>query len=382
MTTPVQPILPPATLGMLGGGQLGRMFTLAARRMGYRVVVLDPDANSPAAQVADAVIAGAYDDPAALAQLAAQCAAVSTEFENVPAPSLAWLAERLPVAPGASAVAIAQDRVQEKNFFHQAGLTTAPFAVIETPADLEQSFDDFLPGILKTARLGYDGKGQIRVSSAAEVVSAWQQLGSVACVLEKRLALVSEVSVIVARSFAGHSAVFPVSENHHADGILDVSIVPARVPDTLAVKAQQMAIQLADALDYVGVMALELFVLDNGDLVANEMAPRPHNSGHYSIDACAFSQYEQQVLTLCGFAPASTTLHSPVVMVNILGDSWANGSPRWEVLLGHPRTKLHLYGKNEARPGRKMAHFCVLDDCIDHALAQARELQSSLVAQP
>ena len=374
------PILPPAMLGILGGGQLGRMFLVAAKTMGYRVTVLDPDPYSPAGQLADVHLCVPYDDPVGLAEMAKTCAAVTTEFENVNAESMSWLAEFVPVAPSSACVAIAQDRIREKAFINAAGLATAPYLALEAPDALSGDLDAFLPGILKTARLGYDGKGQMRVNSAKEARAAFQSLKFQRCVLEKLLPLHQEVSVIVARSGAGRCAVFPVAENEHANGILDVSIVPARISADVRDKAQAMALALADQLDYIGVLAVEFFVLDGGDIVINEIAPRPHNSGHYTIDACLSSQFEQQVRTLCGLAPGDTELLKPVVMVNLLGDVWgAEGAdPHWSALMAAPNAKLHLYGKLEARPARKMGHFTVLADTVDGALVQAQALKASL----
>ncbi|QNM96544.1 5-(carboxyamino)imidazole ribonucleotide synthase [Chitinimonas koreensis] len=374
------PILPPAMLGILGGGQLGRMFTIAAKTMGYRVTVLDPDGNAPAADFADVHLRAAYNDHAALKELAETCAAVTTEFENVNADSMRWLAKYLPVSPSGDCVAIAQDRIQEKAWIRKAGLATAPYLALETVTDLNHDLAPYLPGILKTARLGYDGKGQMRVRTAEEARAAYADLGGQPCVLEKMLPLASEVSAIVTRTSSHEVAVFPVAENRHARGILDVSIVPARVPVALAEQARTMARQLAEALDYVGVLAVEFFVLEDDSLVVNEIAPRPHNSGHYTIDACVTSQYEQQVRAMCGLHPGRPDLLSPVVMVNLLGDVWRDdgGEPNWEVLMQAPNAHLHLYGKKEARPGRKMGHFCVLAQDADAALEQAEALKDTL----
>ncbi|SFZ70345.1 5-(carboxyamino)imidazole ribonucleotide synthase [Chitinimonas taiwanensis] len=373
-------ILPPAMLGILGGGQLGRMFTVAAKTMGYRVTVLDPDAHAPAADFADVHLCAAYNDPVALKQLADSCAAVTTEFENVNADSMRWLAQHVPVSPSGDCVAIAQDRILEKSWIRKAGLETAPYLALETVEDLNHDLSPYLPGILKTARLGYDGKGQVRVKTAEEARAAYADLGGQACVLEKMLPLVCEVSAIVTRTSAHESAVFPLAENRHAKGILDVSIVPAQVAPELAARAQQMAIQLAEALDYIGVLAVEFFVLEGDALVLNEIAPRPHNSGHYTIDACVTSQYEQQVRAMCHLHPGKPDLLSPVVMVNLLGDVWQDdgGEPNWEVLMQAPNAHLHLYGKKEARPGRKMGHYCVLANTAEDALAQAEAIKDTL----
>jgi len=373
-------IEPGAFLGLLGGGQLGRMFTMAAQSMGYRVMVLDPGSDSPAGSVADAHVAADYLDSQGLRALASQCAAVTTEFENVPAESLRFLAEHCRVSPAADSVAVAQDRIREKRFLTSAGLEVAPYKAIESDADLAEGVGHLLPGILKRSRLGYDGKGQIRVEAAAQLEGAFAQLGGEPCVLERRLPLALELSCVVARAFDGSTIAWPVAENRHAAGILDVSIVPARVPPPLAAAARDAAIAVAERLDYRGVLCVEFFVLEDGRLLANEIAPRPHNSGHYTIDACVTSQFEQQARVLCGMPFGDTSLHNPAVMVNVLGDLWARGEPRWEHVLRIPRAKLHLYGKREARPGRKMGHYTVLADTVEEALHLALAAREDLRA--
>ena len=375
-------IFPDAMLGMLGGGQLGRMFTLAAHSMGYRVTVLDPDPLSPAGAIADVHLKAAYQDREALQQLADTCEAVTTEFENVPADSLRWLAAHCPVRPAGDAVAIAQDRVREKRFLEANGIPVAPFAVIDTEADCARVDPALLPGILKRARFGYDGKGQARVATLDEVRAAFVAMGAETCVLERKVELACEISAVVARGADGATQTFPIAENQHRNGILDVSIVPARVSPALAHAATDAAAAIAGKLDYCGVLAVEFFVTGDGKLLANEMAPRPHNSGHYTIDACATSQFEQQVRTLCGLPLGDPRLLSPVVMVNLLGDVWQHGTPRWERVFAHPAAKLHLYGKHEARVGRKMGHYTVLGDTADLALARALDIQSQLAPQP
>jgi 5-(carboxyamino)imidazole ribonucleotide synthase len=377
----IKPILPPAMLGILGGGQLGRMFAMAAKTMGYGVTVLDPDPSAPAAEIADVHLCKPYTDPEALAELARQCAAVTTEFENVNADSMRWLASQgVKVSPSGDSVAIAQDRMKEKNFIRDAGLATAPFLVIENSGDLEQDLSPYLPGILKTARNGYDGKGQVRIKSLEEARYALSELKHQPCVLEKMLPLKAEVSVIVARSAANEVACFPPAENIHTDGVLDISIVPARISTEITEQARNMAIQLVEKLDYIGVIAVEFFVLEDDSLVINEMAPRPHNSGHYTLDATFSSQFEQQVRTMCGLYPGKPDLHTPVVMVNLLGDVWHDdgSEPNWEIMLTAPNTKLHLYGKKEARAGRKMGHYNVLASNVDAALEQALALKETL----
>ena len=372
-------IFPGATLGVLGGGQLGRMFTTRAQSMGYEVVVLDPDRASPAGAVANRHLCAPYDDTAALDALARAAAAVTTEFENVPAASLRRLAERCLTAPPVQALATAQDRITEKQFLRDGGFETAPFGVVRSPADLPAALAEAgLPAILKTSRLGYDGKGQATIGSAAEAEAAFEGFGGVACVLERRLDLEIELSVVLARGRDGHCTAFPVAENRHADGILDTSVVPARVSIELAGRARDLAMRVAEAMHYVGVLGVELFVAGGGRLYVNEMAPRPHNSGHYTIDACMPDQFEQQVRTLCDLPLTNPVLLSPVAMANLLGDLWNGGAPRWEEALRRPGVRLHLYGKADARPGRKMGHLNAVAATPDLALEKALEARESL----
>ena len=372
-------ILPGATLGVVGGGQLGRMFTLRAREMGYRVVVLEPDPRSPAGQVADAQIAAPYDDAGALDQLAERCAAVTTEFENVPAAALERLAARIPVRPGAAAVAIAQDRIAEKSFLRDAGIPTAAFAPVRTGEELEAALRTVpLPALLKTSRMGYDGKGQAHVPEMARGAAAWEGLQEVACILEERLELEAEISVVLARGADGAIAAFPPGENVHRNGILHTTTVPARLPAALQAEAVQLASDVADRLEYAGVLAVEMFVARGGRLLVNELAPRPHNSGHYTIDACSVDQFEQQTRVLAGMPLGDPRLLSPCCMINILGDAWAHGTPRWDRALAIPGIKLHLYGKAEPRAGRKMGHMTCLAGSADEALTRAQEALAAL----
>lgn len=377
-------ILPPAMLGMLGGGQLGRFFVIAAHEMGYRVTVLDPDANSPAGKIADLHLCAAFDDKIALAELASTCAAITTEFENVPADSLSFLAQSTPVRPSAYSVAIAQHRVSEKNFLKQAGLPVAPYEVINEVEDLPNDDSDIYPAILKVARFGYDGKGQARVKNQHEAQVAFKQFEREECVLEKMLKLDYEVSVVLARDIHGNVATFPTSENSHLNGILDVSIVPARGSDSISHQAQKLAILVAEKLDYTGVIGVEFFVC-HGELLVNEMAPRPHNSGHYTIDACVTNQFEQQVRVMTGLPLGSSRQHSPAVMVNILGDIWPvddktqkQVEPAWQQAFNNTQLKMHLYGKQQARPGRKMGHFTVINASRDEAIKQAMQVRADL----
>jgi len=391
--TPVSPILPGAWLGMVGGGQLGRMFCFAAQAMGYRVAVLDPDESSPAGRVADRHLRAAYTDEAALTELARLCAAVSTEFENVPAASLDFLGRSTFVSPAGRCVAIAQDRIAEKRFIESCGVPVAPHVVIESQDALaalsDAELEAVLPGILKTARLGYDGKGQVRVTSAEAVRDAYSEFSGVPCVLEKLLPLKFEVSALVARGAGGATALYPLAQNIHRHGVLALTMVPAPdAPAALVERAQQAARRIAEALGYVGVLCVEFFVLEDGSLVANEMAPRPHNSGHYTVDACAASQFEQQVRAMTGMPLGDPRQHSPAVMLNILGDVWFAGSgptgtagagtttpvtPPWHDVAAMPTARLHLYGKEEARPGRKMGHINFTAATLDEARTAARD---------
>jgi 5-(carboxyamino)imidazole ribonucleotide synthase len=371
-------ILPGATLGLLGGGQLGRMFTVAARTLGYRVSVLDPDAHAPAAEFATTHLAAPYDDPAALDELARTCAAVTTEFENAPAAALDALAARTVVRPAGASVAIAQDRRREKAFFAGNGFAPGAWARVESPADFDAALAAVpLPALLKTARLGYDGKGQARIASRAELAAAFASWKSAPCVLEQLLVLERELSVVLARSDDGQVAVFPVAENRHARGILDMTIAPARIDHALAEEATRIAVRLAASLEYVGVLAVEMFVV-GGRLLLNEIAPRPHNSGHYTIDACRTSQFEQQARVLCGLPLGDPSQHTPAVMVNLLGDIWARGEPDWAAVLSHPGAHLHLYGKREARAGRKMGHVTVCEASPERTLAAALAIRAAL----
>ena len=377
-------LLPGATLGVMGGGQLGRMFVHAAQRLGYFTAVLDPDPTSPAGRVSHHHLHADYLDTPALAELARLADAITTEFENVPAQALAQLAAHRPVAPGGEAVAIAQDRAREKAHFTRCGVPCALHALIQTPEQLAAVGDALLPGILKTARLGYDGKGQARVATRAELARAWDDLRHVPCVLEKMLPLAREISVVVARGADGEMVNLPVQRNLHRGGILAVTeVVDGLVDPDLAAQAVAATRAVAEGLDYVGVLCVEFFVLEGGALVVNEMAPRPHNSGHWSLDGSDLSQFDLQVRTLAGLPLVQPRQHSPAIMLKLLGDLWfpagtstgpqtgvhtgANSAspsgisaprePNWPAVLALPGAHLHLYGKTEARPGRKMGHL-------------------------
>ena len=379
----LNPILPGATLGVLGGGQLGRMFAHAAQSMGYFTAVLDADATSPAGLVSHHHIQTTYLDEAGLSELARISAAITTEFENVPAAALQALAKQRPVSPSAASVAIAQNRVAEKAHFvacaakqtEQGGadaITVAPYAVIETAAQVAAISADLLPGILKTARMGYDGKGQIRVKTQAELIAAFAELGQVTCVLEKMLPLKAEYSVILARGRDGQVVHFPPQLNVHVDGILaTTSVYEGNMPSAGVKRAIAAAISVADELQYVGVMCVELFLLHDDSLVVNEIAPRPHNSGHYTIDACDVSQFELQVRTMCQLPLTQPSQHSPAIMLNILGDVWFAGNsataqtPPWDQVLALPGAHLHLYGKKDAKKGRKMGHLTITGATVE-----------------
>jgi 5-(carboxyamino)imidazole ribonucleotide synthase len=363
------------------------MFCMAAQSMGYRVAVLDPGDESPAGSVADRHILAHYGDRHGLATLADLVEAATTEFENVPAASLEYLGRRARVTPSADSVAIAQDRIREKQFLANNGFAVAPFAVLATEADARAIDPALLPGIVKSARFGYDGKGQIRIDDAAGVPAAFAAMGAAPCVLERMVPLTCELSVIVARNDRGDAVTWPVAENRHRDGILDSTIVPARIAPALASEARDVALRVAAALDYRGVLCVEFFVVD-GVLLINEIAPRPHNSGHYTIDACVTSQFEQQVRILADLPLGDTRAHGPAVMINLLGDVWfdapsgtpdaARREPDWRAVLEVPEAKLHLYGKDEARRGRKMGHVTCVAPTLDQALAAARAIRRQL----
>jgi 5-(carboxyamino)imidazole ribonucleotide synthase len=375
------------TLGVMGGGQLGRMFVHAAQRMGYFTAVLDPDPASPAGLVSHYHVQADYLDEQALAQMMQRCAAITTEFENVPSGAMFTLGAHRPVAPSAQSLAIAQDRIREKAHFKACGVPTAPYAVITDAQQLADIDDRLLPGILKTARLGYDGKGQVRVRDRAELVAAWAQLKSVPCVLEGLLDLRAECSVLLARGWDGAMVSYPVQRNLHRDGILAMTeVFEENLAPALAEAAQQAARAIAQELQYVGVLCVEFFVVaqDGAEvLVVNEIAPRPHNSGHYTIDACDESQFDLQVRTLVGLPLTPPRQHSPAVMLNLLGDLWfdapghpggdAPHTPDWSALLALPGAHLHLYGKLRASRGRKMGHLTITAATVAQVRATARQ---------
>ncbi|MBN8775822.1 5-(carboxyamino)imidazole ribonucleotide synthase [Thiomonas arsenitoxydans] len=368
-------IPPGATLGVLGGGQLGRMFAQAAQSAGYGVAVLEADEAAPAAQVTGIHLAARYDDPLALDQLAHDCAAVTVEFENIPAHSMQWLESRVPLAPAPQALAVCQDRAQEKALFARLGVPCAPHAVLAASGGLGAVSTELFPGILKTARLGYDGKGQITVQTAADLPAAWAALGGVDCVLEKKLDLAYELSVVMARGRDGCSVLYEPQQNLHRDGILFASFSPgAPITPDIAEAAQNAAATVAEGLDYVGVLCVEFFALRDGRLLANEIAPRPHNSGHHTIDSCTVSQFELQWRTLVNAPLLAPRQHSATVMLNLLGDLWFDATgqqrePDWATVLAQPGAHLHLYGKHAPRKGRKMGHLT----CTAATPAEARQ---------
>jgi len=360
------------------------MFCMAAQSLGYKVAVLDPGAESPAGSVADRHFRADYLYPGALEAMRDLCLAATTEFENVPAAALEFLGRERRVTPAAASVAIAQDRISEKTFISGHGFPVAPFTVLRSRADVARVDARLLPGIVKSSRFGYDGKGQVRVRTPSEIESAFGAMGERPCVLERLMELHAELSVIVARDDGGGHATWSVAENRHRDGILDVSIVPARVEPRVASDARTIATALAAALDYRGVLCVELFVTPGDTLIVNEIAPRPHNSGHCTIDACITSQFEQQARILAALPMGATLQHTPAVMLNLLGDAWFDDDaetarePDWSSVLAHPQANLHLYGKHEPRRGRKMGHVTCLGETLDDALAAARSIRRDL----
>jgi 5-(carboxyamino)imidazole ribonucleotide synthase len=379
--SPRPPLPPGSTLGVLGGGQLGRMLAFVARRMGYRIVSWVGGPDTGPAGVADHVIEAPFDSPEGLAAFLGLAEAATVEFENIPRGLLEAVAERIPLMPGAAAVSICQHREREKRFLEDKGIPCARFAVVETAAQLGEALAA-LPeggGILKTAEFGYDGKGQVAVNRGSDPEAVWAAFSTPRAVLEERVDLAAELSVLVVRDGGGRALAYDPAENFHRDHILDVSIVPARLDPGILDEARAIALAVAEALDYRGLLAVEFFLSRDGRLLVNEMAPRPHNSGHHTIDACETSQFEQQLRVLCGLAPGGVRLHSPTVMLNLLGDVWedAEGRPDWPAVVALPGAHLHLYGKHEARRGRKMGHVTFTAPTLGEALAaqsRAREI--------
>ncbi|MDC0741962.1 5-(carboxyamino)imidazole ribonucleotide synthase [Polyangium mundeleinium] len=375
------PILPGRTVGILGGGQLGRMFAIAARRMGYRVHALDPSQDGPAGQVADVEVVAPYEDVDAARRFAEAVDVVTFEFENVPSETLAAVAERRPVYPSPAVLDTCRHRLREKRFLAKGGFPVAGFAEIRTEDELRAALVRLgTPAILKTAEFGYDGKGQVRIDAPESAGRAFQALGGKLGVLEAFVPFACELSVVVARSHEGDIVPFEVAENRHARHILDVSLAPAGVPAAARARATEVASDIAKAIDLVGVLGVEMFYLPNGDIVVNELAPRPHNSGHYTFDACVTSQFEQQLRAVCGLPLGEPTLLRPAAMANLLGDLWEHGEPQWDRAAAFPDVKIHLYGKTEARPGRKMGHLVAMAETAEKASARVLAARSALVS--
>ena len=378
-TTEQKSIPPGGVVGILGGGQLGRMLAIAARRMGYRVHAYEPQPDCPAGQICDVEVNAPYTDSAALEKFAQGVDVISFEFENIPRTALDTVSALKPVRPRGEVLHICQNREREKNFLRSQGFPCAPFRVLDSADSLASALAEIgTPSVLKTADFGYDGKGQLKISAPTDAAELWQRFGAPRGVLEKWIPFEAELSVVCARSLNGEVIPFPCSENIHENHILDLSIVPARFTPEIAARAEKIAAAIAEALDVVGLIAVEFFLTRDGELLVNELAPRPHNSGHFSFDACVTSQFEQQLRAVCGLPLGSPELLRPVVMWNILGDLWKNGEPDWSVVLREPGAKLHLYGKSEARPGRKMGHVCVMADSTAEALAVIEKIRAGL----
>lgn len=371
--TDFEPILPGATIGVLGSGQLGRMFAIAARRLGYRVHTFSPDSDTPTGQVADREVTASYDDLSAVREFASQVSVVTFEFENVPAATAEAAGALVPVRPSGQVLHITQHRLREKTFLSQSGFPVTPFRRVTTLAELEGALAEFgAPAILKTAGWGYDGKGQVRINRLDEAGSAWSKLATDESVLEAFVDFSAEASVVAVRGRGGECVSFPMIENSHSRHILDLSVCPARVPARVQQEGEAMARRVLESLDVVGVLCVEYFVGRDGQLLINELAPRPHNSGHLTIDACLSCQFEQQVRSICGLPLGSVEQVRPAAMANLLGDLWFPKPPNWIAACQDPRVKLHLYGKAEARPGRKMGHLTALADSVEEAVLQAQ----------
>lgn len=378
----MKPVQPGSTIGMLGGGQLGRMSILAGRQMGYRFVVLEPKSPSAAGMVADAVIEKAYDDEAGLREFAGRADRATLEFENIPSRSLDVLAESVGVFPGKRALGICQNRAREKAFLKDNGIPCAPFAIVKSLEELKAALGETgFPAVLKTADFGYDGKGQVRIEEGDPLEPVWEPYDGHAAVLEGWVDFTGEYSILCGRNPDGETCVYPLIHNVHRNHILHTSVSPAGLDPRLEAEAASIALRIASGLDLVGLVAVELFLTADGWIV-NEMAPRPHNSGHLTIDAHATSQFEQHIRLVCGLTPGDTAQHTPACMLNLLGDVWAAGAPDWAALLKDARCKLHLYDKGDPRPGRKMGHVTFLGDdpaeCLERALACDRALYAAI----
>ncbi|HZS50611.1 MAG TPA: 5-(carboxyamino)imidazole ribonucleotide synthase [Bryobacterales bacterium] len=375
----IQPILPGAALGVLGSGQLGRMFAIAARRMGYRVHTLSPDEDTPTGQIADLEVQASYDDLDAVSQFAAGVSVVTFEFENVPAATAEAAARCAPVRPSGSILHITQQRIREKSFLTQAGLPVTPYREVRSLDGLNRALADLgAPAVLKTAAFGYDGKGQFRIDAPNRAAEAWDAIGKQQAVLEAFIDFECEISVVAARGEDGAFVHYGAIENQHSRHILDISVAPARVPARVAEEAVELARCVLDKLGVVGVLCVEFFVTHDGSLLINELAPRPHNSGHLTVDACVTSQFEQQLRAVCGLPLGSTEMHRPAAMANLLGDLWTSGEPDWRAACAFADVKLHLYGKLDARPGRKMGHLTALNRDPDEAYRTVLAARESL----
>lgn len=378
----IQPILPGATIGVLGSGQLGRMFAIAARRMGYRVHTFSPDVDTPTGQIADIEVTASYDDLDAVAEFARRVSVVTFEFENVPAPAAQAAARCAPVRPDGAILHTTQQRIREKSFLTKAGLPITPYREVRSLDDLDRALAHLgFPAVLKTAAFGYDGKGQFKIDSHGQVREAWSAVGEQESVLEAFLDLGCEISVVAARGADGQFVHFGAIENQHSRHILDLSIAPARVVPKIAAAAVEMARVVLEKLEVVGVLCVEFFVTRDGRLLINELAPRPHNSGHLTVDACVSSQFEQQLRAVCGLPLGSTEMHRPAAMANLLGDLWSSGEPNWPAALAHPDVKLHLYGKLDPRVGRKMGHLTALNRDAEAAYRTVEKARNSLREQ-
>lgn len=377
----IRPVLPGAVIGVLGSGQLGRMFALAARRMGYRVHTFSPESDTPTGQVADVEVTSSYDDLDAVSRFAQQVSVVTFEFENVPAATVEAAVKFAPVRPSGLVLHTAQHRLREKTFLQTNKFPVAPFRRVASPEDLARALKDIgCPAVLKTAGFGYDGKGQTKILSSADADKALAGLKGQEAILEGFVNFEKEVSVVAARGLDGSFAAYPVFENAHKNHILDVTVMPADIPEKTAKEAVEIAQALFNKLEVVGVLCVEFFLTKDGRLLINEMAPRPHNSGHVTIDACITSQFEQQLRAVCGLPLGAADFHKPAAMANLLGDLWESGEPAWAALCAMPEVKLHLYGKTAARPGRKMGHINGLADTTDQA--RQRVIAARAALQP
>lgn len=373
-----KPVLPGATLGILGSGQLGRMFAIAAKRLGYNVHVFSPDQNSPAGQVSDHETTADYLDQEQVVAFAKKVDVVSYEFENIPTDTVQWIAEHTPVRPGVKALETAQHRAVEKTFVQSVGVPVTPFKSMNELGDINDDDSNLFPAIMKTVRDGYDGKGQTTVETLADVESAWNRLGQKNVILEKRVEFVDEQSVIGVRGQDGSFVSYGPFLNDHENHILSTSVVGPHPPEELKSKADEIAKSIMDALDYVGVLCIEFFRTQDNQLLVNELAPRPHNSGHITIDSHVTCQFEQQVRSICGLPLGDPTCLRPAAMANLLGDLWANGEPNWANALSDGKVKLHLYGKSVAKVGRKMGHLNVLADSPEEAVQKAIGARAAL----